>query len=457
MNQQPTTPWWQSAIFYHIYPLGFCGALYRNDFTAAPVERIGKAAEWIPHLLDLGVNALYIGPLFESTYHGYDTANYSLVDRRLGTNAGLADLCRKLHESGIRVVFDAVFNHVGRDFYAFRDVQQNGQASPYCSWFANLRFEGRSPFGDPFTYEGWAGNYDLVKLNLANPDVRAHLFNAVRGWVDEFGIDGLRLDAADVLDAGFLRELRSFTSALKTDFWLMGEIVGGDYRRLANPDMLHSVTNYECYKGLYSSLAEKNYFEIAWSLNRQFGPDGLYRGLTLYNFADNHDVDRVVSSLGDPALLYPLYCLLFTMPGIPSIYYGSEWGVPGKRSAGDDSALRPALDLHDMLAHALQPNLPGVLHRLAEMRKKSVAFQGNGYAQLFVSHEQFAFLREHESERVVVALNASASPASIEITLPAPATSALDLLNPGVEFAVNGTRLALDAVPPRLARVLRLL
>lgn len=449
-----STPWWQTALFYHIYPLGFCGALQRNDFQSAPIERLTKVSDWIPHLRDLGVNALYIGPLFESTYHGYDTADYTRVDRRLGNNRGLADLTWKLHENGIRVVFDAVFNHVGRDFFAFRDVQQHGSASRYCGWFDGLRFDGRSPYGDPFTYQGWNGNYDLVKLNLHHPEVREHLFNAVRGWVEEFGVDGLRLDAADCLDGDFLKELRRFTAALKPDFWLMGEIVAGDYRRLANPDMLHSVTNYECYKGLYSSLVDKNYFEIAWSLNRQFGAEGLYKDLPLYNFADNHDVDRVASSLSDPALLYPLYCLLFTMPGIPSIYYGSEWGLAGKRTRSDDSALRPCLDLAELTKSAPQQELPGVLRRLADLRVSSPALCFGGYAQLFVSSQQLAFFREFEGERVVVALNSAAEPARVSIDLPFTAARAMDLLNGGQEFAVAGNRLIVD-VPPHWSRVMR--
>jgi glycosidase len=449
-----STPWWQNAIFYHIYPLGFCGAMQRNDFTSASVPRLDKVSQWIPHLCDLGVDALYIGPLFESTYHGYDTADYSLVDRRLGSNRSLADLTWKLHENGIRVVFDAVFNHVGRDFFAFRDVQQHGAASQYCGWFDGLRFEGVSPCGDPFTYTGWAGNYDLVKLNLHNPDVRTHLFNAVRGWVEEFGADGLRLDAADCLDGEFLKELRRFTETLRPDFWLMGEIVAGDYRRLANVDMLHSVTNYECYKGLYSSLVDKNYFEIAWSLNRQFGADGLYMGLPLYNFADNHDVDRVASSLGDPALLYPLYCLLFTMPGIPSIYYGSEWGLTGKRTRSDDSALRLCLELDTMAKSAPQPELPGVLRRLADLRQSSPALLIGGYTQLFVASQQFAFLREHEGEHVVIALNAAPEPARISLDVPFTAVRATDMLNAGQEFAVKGNRLDVE-VPPHWSRVMR--
>ena len=188
----------------------------------------------------------------------------------------------------------------------------------------NLRFGEFRPKGDPFTYESWNGHFDLVKLNLSNPAVRARLFDAVAMWIDCFDIDGLRLDAADCIDPDFLRALSGFTYQQKPDFWLMGEVVHGDYRHYVNPETSHAVTNYESYKGLYSSLADANYFEIAHGLNRQFGDQGIYQHLFLYNFVDNHDVDRVASKLGEKALLYPLYILLLTMPGIPSIYYGSK-------------------------------------------------------------------------------------------------------------------------------------
>ena len=257
----------------------------------------------------------------------------------------------------MRLILDGVFNHVGRDFWAFRDLQHNRQSSPYRDWFAGLRFDARSPYGDPFSYEPWNGHYDLVRLNLANPAVREHLFEAIRSWVRDFDIDGLRLDVADCLDLDFLGALHAFCTTLKPDFWLMGEVVHGDYRRWVNPRTLDSVTNYEAYKGLYSSLSEQNYFEIAYALNRQFGPGGLYTGLPLYNFADNHDVDRVASKLLDSAHLYPLYLLLFTMPGVPSIYYGSEWGLKGQRTPHSDSALRPCLDLAGMQRTTPHPNL----------------------------------------------------------------------------------------------------
>jgi cyclomaltodextrinase len=448
--------WAADAIFYHIYPLGFCGAPACNNFTSPPVDRLQKVRDWLPHLQGLGVNALYLGPLFESTAHGYDTADYYWVDRRLGDTAALARLSADLHQRGMRLILDGVFNHVGRDFWAFRDVQHNREASPYRDWFSGLRFDGRSPYGDPFTYEPWNGHYDLVRLNLAHTAVREHLFEAIRSWVRDFDIDGLRLDVADCLDFDFLHALHDFCSTLKPDFWLMGEVVHGDYRRWVNPQTLDSVTNYEAYKGLYSSLAEKNYFEVAYALNRQFGPGGLYAGLPLYNFADNHDVDRVASKLVDPAHLYPLYLLLFTMPGVPSIYYGSEWGLEGQRTAHSDSALRPCLDLAEMQCTTAHPRLADDLARLAALRQSLPALRYGNYTQLNVASQQFAFSRATQEQTVVVLLNASNTPVPLEVAVPAEYNLAVDMLNQDECFSIQNGRLRVEAVPAGWGRVLRL-
>lgn len=448
--------WSFDAIFYHIYPLGLTGAPARNDFFQPPTPRLNQLHGWIDHLKELGVNALYLGPVFESTAHGYDTADYYHVDRRLGSDETLANLSAALHANGIRLVLDGVFNHVGRDFWAFRDVQQQGWESPYREWFHNLRFDGRSPYGDPFTYEGWAGHHDMVKLNLWHPAVREHLFGAVAYWMDAFAIDGLRLDAADVIETDFLKALAAFCKARRPDFWLMGEIVHGDYRRLANPQMLDSTTNYECYKGLYSSLADANYFEIAYALNRQFGEGGTYRDLPLYNFVDNHDVNRVASNLQKPAHLYPLYCLLFTMPGVPSIYYGSEWGLEGKRTPYNDSTLRPWLDLGQMSEKTAQVCLADHITRLASLRKSLSALRYGAYRQLCVSHEQLAFARYTDSETVAVLLNAANSPIQMDVPVPTSFTSAVDMLNGGERFPVQSGRLHIEAVYPNGGRILRL-
>jgi len=448
--------WASDAIFYHIYPLGLCGAPARNDFHAPVVHRLDRLYGWMDHLQAMGINAVYLGPLFESTSHGYDTADYTTVDRRLGDRETLAHLVNAFHQRAMRVILDGVFNHVGRDFWAFRDVQEHRETSAYRDWFQGLQFGPRSRYGDPFTYEGWNGHYSLVKLNVQHPAVKDHLFQAVATWMREFNIDGLRLDAADALDRGFQRDLAGFCRNLRPDFWLMGEVVHGDYRQWANEQALDAVTNYECYKGLYSSHVDKNYFEIAYALNRQFGDDGLYRHLPLYAFADNHDVNRVASNLTNPAHLYPLCCLLLTMPGVPSIYYGSEWGLAGQKSATSDAALRPELDLGDVARTAPHPDLVNAITRLAWLRRGSGALRHGGYRQLLVTAEQLVFARQTDDECVIVAVNAADRPATVRFDLPIRPEHALaDLLNPGETAQPRGQTVEALTIPPQWARIMR--
>jgi cyclomaltodextrinase / maltogenic alpha-amylase / neopullulanase len=446
--------WCSQAVFYHIYPLGCFGAPLHNDFTATPRPRLTQLLNWIPHLHSLGVNSLYLGPVFESAAHGYDTADFFTVDRRLGFNHTLADCITALHDQGIRVILDGVFHHVGRDFWAFRDVLAQKEQSPYCAWFEGLDFNGRSPLDDPFTYTGWKGHYDLVKLNLNHPPVRQHLFKAVETWIHSWHIDGLRLDAADCIDKPFLRALATHCRTLSPDFWLMGEVVAGDYRDWVQGELLDSVTNYMCYKGLYSSHVDRNYFEIAYSLNRLFGKDGICRDQLLYNFADNHDVDRVASRLNNPAHLYPLYCLLFTIPGIPSIYYGSEWGLEGRRTKECDTPLRPAIDLDILSQQAPHPDLAQVIARLAAIRSCSSALQRGNYEPLHVGHQQLAFARQLGNETVIVALNAAELSTEFTLELPLLCDGPLiDLLNPGESLAADNNRCTMT-IPPTWARIL---
>jgi cyclomaltodextrinase len=446
------THWAQDSIFYHVYPLGLCGAPARNDFTVAPMERLDRLTGWLGHIRELGCNALYLGPVFESTAHGYDTADYWHVDRRLGTDETLRRFVAAAHEAGLRVVLDGVFNHVGRDFWAFRDVRANGPDSSFAGWFAGLRFDARSPYGDPFAYEGWHGHFDLVELELSNPDVRNHLLAAVRSWIVDFRIDGLRLDAADVVSLDFQRELAAWCRSLDPDFWLFGEVVHGDYRKWANAEILDSVTNYEAYKGLYSSLADRNYFEIAYALNREFGPDGLYADLPLYNFADNHDQDRVASRLPGARLLYPLYLLLFTMPGVPSIYYGSEWGLRGRRRPGDDGPVRPELELPRDGAGVAEPGLAPAIRRLGALRAELPALRRGSYRQLLVAPEQLGFIRELDGRAAIVVRNAADVPAAVSVPIAPGDGPWRDALNGG-EWPVDGASVHLE-IPPSWGRVL---
>ncbi len=391
--------WPYESVFYQIYPLGFAGAPFEND--GVTVSRILKVLDWIPHLKKLGVNAVYFCPVFESDTHGYNTRDYRKIDCRLGTNEDFAAVCDRLHENGIKVVLDGVFNHCGRGFRAFKDVLKNREGSPYVGWFNRIDFYGNSNYNDGLWYEGWEGNYDLVKLNLKNEDVINYLFESVRGWIEEFRIDGLRLDVAYCLDENFLARLRQFTSSLKPDFWLLGEMLHGDYNRLMNDRMLHSATNYECYKGLYSSFNSMNMFEINHSLMRQFGPENwtLYKGKHLFSFVDNHDVTRIASILKNPAHLPLIYALEFGMPGIPCVYYGSEWGEKAEKSQGDP-ALRPSFE-------APQWNgLCEYISKLSEAKKGSEALNYGSFRSVLLTNKQCIFERKTQNERVLVAINA---------------------------------------------------
>lgn len=446
-------PWYENAFFYHIYPLGFCGAPERNDFHSPPVERLNRVLQWIPHLVDLGITAVYLGPVFESVSHGYDTVDYMRVDRRLGTNQTLRNVVDRLHEAGIRVVLDGVFHHVGRSFFAMDDLRRRRRNSPYRDWISGVNFERPSAHGDPFSYDCWEGHDTLVKLNPHCPAVVHYLLKAVQKWAAEFDIDGLRLDVAYALERKFLRSLRAATREMKADFWLMGEIIHGDYSQYLGLDLLHSTTNYEGYKGLYSSHNDRNYFEIAHSLDRQFGPGGLYRDALLYNFVDNHDVNRVASQLADERHLAPLYLLLFTVPGIPSLYYGSEWGLEGRKLNGDDRPLRPALDI---LRMGQQPraDLVHTVRAYQALRQSSRALQAGTYRTLFVASEQFAFLRELDGEQVWVAVNASSGPVCIEVDMEEPTGRWVDLLDGHAPVSVANGMARLE-LPPLGGRVMR--
>ena len=391
--------WAEESVFYQIYPLGFCGAPREND--GIEINRIGKVAGWAEHIRRLGANAVYFSPVFDSDSHGYDTRDYRKVDCRLGSNQDFAQVCRALHANGIRVVLDGVFNHVGRGFWAFRDVWERKWDSPYRDWF-HISFDGNSNYDDGFWYEGWEGHFELVRLNLQNPAVVDYLLDCVRFWVEQFDIDGLRLDVAYCLDKNFLRRLRQFTQNLKPEFFLVGETLHGDYNQWVGEELLNSCTNYECYKGLYSSLNSMNLFEIVHSLKRQFGPEPwtLYKGKHLLCFADNHDVTRAASILQNPRHLPLIYGLMFGMPGIPCLYYGSEWGVQGTKVPGSDDNLRPCFEKPEW------NGLTDLLAAMAKAHRESQALCYGDFRELVLTNRQTIFQRSTPQERVLVAVNA---------------------------------------------------
>ncbi len=392
--------WYDEAVFYHIYPLGLCGAPKQNEY-GEPVHRLRDMKVWIDHIKECGFNAIYIGPLFESVGHGYETTDYKKLDSRLGDNEDLKDFVATCHEKGIRIIFDGVFNHTGRDFFAFKDIKENRENSRYRDWYCNVNFWGNNEYNDGFSYDNWGGYNLLAKLNQRNPEVRDYICDVIRFWVSEFDVDGIRLDAADVLDFDFMKALRRVANEVKPEFWLMGEVIHGDYNRWANENTLHSVTNYHLHKALYSGHNDHNYFEIAHTVKRLNDMGGL----KLYNFTDNHDVERIYTKLNNKKHFVPTHILCYTLPGVPSVYYGSEFGIEGKKERWSDDSLRPQLHFEDYKDAAKNNPCTALIARLGKVRQEVKALSYGDYRELMLTNRQYAFSRNHESVSVVVTVN----------------------------------------------------
>ncbi len=429
-----------------MYPLGMTGAP-RENREEQTTHRFSQLNQWIPHIHALGCTAVYIGPLFESSTHGYDTRDYKLVDRRLGDNDDFKEFVSLCHQSGIKVVVDGVFNHTGREFFAFQSLQKEGPSSPYRDWYKGVNFGWGSPLGDSFSYEAWQGHFELPCLNLQNPAVKDYLFQVIHFWIQEFDIDGIRLDCANVLDFTFMKDMRRATESMKKDFWLMGEVIHGDYARWVNPEMLHSVTNYELHKSLYSGFNDHNFFEIAHNVRRL---EAIHR--KLYTFVDNHDEDRIASKLKDKNHLMPIYLCLLTLPGIPSIYYGGEWAVEGTRTRTSDQALRPALSAdQDKELHCA---LTDWIACLGKIHGENPEYHDGIYQELLLTNRQYAFARRAEKSICITAVNNDSQDAVITVPVPIQASIAQDLINGGSLPVENG-KLTLS-LPANMGTVLKI-
>ncbi len=427
--------WYDEAIFYHIYPLGLTGAPKENAY-GEPEHRLNTLLPWIDHIKSIGCNAIYIGPLFESVGHGYETTDYKKLDCRLGDNQDLKNFVAECHKKNIKVIFDGVFNHTGRDFFAFKDIKEKREGSQYRDWYCNVNFGGNNEYNDGFCYENWGGYNLLVKLNQRNPAVKDYICDVVRFWVSEFDVDGIRLDAADVLDFDFMKALRHVANQVKPDFWLMGEVIHGDYSRWVNEGTLHSVTNYQLHKALYSGNNDHNFFEIAHTVKRLYEMGSSNpNGFKLYNFVDNHDVERIYTKLNNKAHFTPVHILMYTLPGIPSLYYGSEFGIEGKKEKFSDASLRPALNLEDYKNALTDNSFTALIAALGRTRQQSKALSYGDYRELKLMNRQYAFSRNFEGESVVVTVNNDDS----DFTMTVPAGNAAEYVG-----ALSGQKIRVD-------------
>lgn len=458
MQQPLWVPQWAlNSVFYHIYPLGFVNAPERNP-GGDPVNRISQVNDWLDHIALLGAQAIYLGPVFESSSHGYDTVDYFRVDRRLGTEDAFRELVEHIHLRNMRVILDGVFNHTGRDFFAFRDVLEHREVSSYAGWYHITNWHGRSGYGDPFEYESWEGHQSLPKLNLSNPDVKGYLFEVARMWLGDVGVDGWRLDAATEIPVEFWWEFRRECKDIRPDCFLVGEMIHGDYNTWVAPDLLDSGTNYQLYNPIWRSINDENFFDLKSALERGFDAEaGLYRNLDLWTFLSNHDVSRIVSVLNNPRHVYLAFMLLMTVPGIPCLYYGDEVGLRGTRDDGDE-ALRAPMPPRDQWPDA-EGQLYEAVTRLINIRRGSAALMYGSYHTLYVANNSFGFLRRAGDEAAIVL--ASVDKNSISMTVPMgqagipDGAEFVDVLNPGdTRFVVQHGQIEVPRLWPGWGRIL---
>jgi cyclomaltodextrinase len=396
-----TNSWTDHAIWWHVYPLGFLGA----DTTGADrsfAHRLPRLEAWFDHLTALGANGLALGPVFESASHGYDTLDHLRIDPRLGDESDFERLIDAAHQRGIRVLLDGVFNHVGRGFGALAAAEADPQA-PENAWFR------RSDDGPLLTFEG---HDSLVALNHDEPAVADYVVSVMNHWL-ALGADGWRLDAAYATPAAFWKKVLPRVRAEHPEAYIFGEVLHGDYVAFVEESGVDSVTQYELWKAIWSSIETGNFFELDWALQRH---DEFLAAFVPFTFVGNHDVTRIASQVTDARHHPHALVVLMTVGGTPAVYYGDEIalrGVKEERIGGDD-AIRPAF-----------PEVPGQLsgeasevfelhRRLIGLRRRHPWLHRATTRTVTLTNLGYVFEASAEGERVVVALNLDDAPLRVE-------------------------------------------
>ncbi len=393
--------WITHAIWWHVYPLGFTGAPIRptSDCERELTHRLGHLEAWLDYAVELGVNGLKLGPIFASETHGYDTVDHLSVDPRLGDDADVEHLFQECHARGIRILLDGVFNHVGRNHPLFQSALDGDEhARRYFRW---------NPDGTPVPFEGHGA---LVTLNHDEPLVQDMVAGVMCHWLRR-GISGWRLDAAYAVPEAFWAAVLPRVREEFPDAWFLGEVIHGDYASIVADATLDSVTQYELWKATWSGLKDGNFFELDWCLQRH---NRLLDGLLPLTFVGNHDVNRIASTLGDGVAALA-HVVLFTVGGVPAVYYGDEQGYHGtktEREGGDDE-VRPPFPAHpDDLSpigdwvYRLHQELISLRRRepwLATARTQAVDLQNRAYTYDVVGAE---------GQRLRVALSLDPTPSA---------------------------------------------
>jgi cyclomaltodextrinase len=399
--------WVERAIWWQVYPLGFVGAEREARACAGVTHRLGHLSAWLDYVVELGASGMLLGPIFASSTHGYDTIDHFEIDRRLGDSADFDEFIAAAHRRGLRVVLDGVFNHVGREFPAFRRAIAGGPHSPEASWF-RLTWPADLASGQEPDYATFEGHRQLVALNHDEPAVADYVTQVMTHWLER-GADGWRLDAAYAVPRRFWTQVLSAVRARYPEAYIFGEVIHGDYAGFVRETGVDAVTQYELWKAIWSALNQRNFFELAWSLQRH---NAMLDTFVPQTFIGNHDVTRIASQLSDERHLAHALVILMTCGGVPSIYAGDEQAFRGikEQRAGGDDAIRPAFPatpaelapfgwptyrLHQELIglRRRHPWLHRARSRVTELRNTDLTFE--------------AF---HEQDRLWVALNLADAP-----------------------------------------------
>ena len=424
-----TEPGWvEHAIWWHVFPLGFVGA---EKTALAPgdhaVHRLPMIANWLDYLLELGASGLLLGPIFESGSHGYDTVDFLRIDRRLGDEEDFVALTAGAHERGIRVMLDGVFNHVGRDFPMFQRALQDGPGSAAAEWF---RFYWPAIVGQEPEYEHFEGHRQLVTLNHGNPAVVDFVVEVMCHWLDR-GADAWRLDAAYAVPATFWAQVLPRVRERHPQAYFVGEVIHGDYAAYVAESGIDSVTQYELWKAIWSSVNDRNLFELDWTLGRN---NALLEDFAPLTFLGNHDVTRIASKLVDDRHLAHAAVLLMTLGGTPCIYAGDEQGyraVKEEREGGDD-AVRPAFPATPDELSDLGQSVHSLFRELIALRRRHPWLHRARSRVLHLANEQLVYACEAGGDSLVVALSLSDDVATV------PATGALTVIAGAGQLADAG-------------------
>jgi glycosidase len=382
--------WVQHAIWWQVYPLGFVGAFPADPPPTGDEHRLRRIVDWLDHAIELGASGIALGPVFASRTHGYDTSDHYRIDPRLGDDADFDRLIAEAHQRGLRVLLDGVFNHVGTDF-------------AQTSWF-------RKRGNDFDTFEGHG---DLIALDHDNPDVVAYTVDVMTHWLAR-GADGWRLDAAYAVPERFWAQVLPRVRQAFGDAWFVGEVLHGDYSAQVREAGFDSVTQYELWKAIWSSLNDANFHELDWALVRH---NEFLDDFVPMTFVGNHDVTRIASRLDNTRHLEHALVILLTTGGTPSVYAGDESGYRGVKEerVGGDDAVRPEFTAPLMGVDELGHDVFRLHRYLIGLRRRYPWLHTARTSPLRLANTQYVYATRNGADVLLVALNVDDGPLSLSL------------------------------------------